>query len=572
VQPNNPEARKCIRILKFSSDKKHLYTLFRECRYPKQFLLINDFVKLLVVNKLNKVHQETSIKKFRPYQWTILTLFCLPASFLYESLLTFRNWFFWNFFSDPKKHDERVKMVQKQVIDWNKSGSAKPMCTARSERMNMSPRVASFKKDCHRISINLRDILEVDTQKQTVRVEPLVTMGQITQHLVPMGWALAVMVEMEDLTAGGLVMGVGMATNSHRCGLIQDTVIAYEVILSDGTLVRATAEENKDLFYALPWSHGTLGFLVAIELKIIPVKPYIHLTYIPCYSLDEMCKLTESLAIADDGPKFLEVTIFSKEKSVVMVGEFADVKTKEQKAKINHCNYWFKPWFYKHAESFLKRGKNDEYIPLRHYYHRHTRSIFWELESLVPFGNHPAYRWFLGWLGAPKISFIKLASTPGMRRSTAEMHVIQDIILPIGALKESVLISHELFEVYPLLIYPIRIYDYGKYQGFLRKPENLLPDRNYGMFHDMGVYGIPRAIKKKQVWKAKEAMRKAEKYVRDVKGYQCLYADIFSTREEFEKMFDHTLYKQMRRKYKAEKAFPEVYDKVRPDGKGPQLE
>lgn len=43
---------------------------------------------------------------------------------------------------------------------------------------------------------------------------------------------------------------------------------------------------------------------------------------------------------------------------------------------------------------------------------RFTRSIFWELRDLVPCGNHPIYRYLLGWLGAPKVSFIKLTMTP----------------------------------------------------------------------------------------------------------------------------------------------------------------
>lgn len=52
-----------------------------------------------------------------------------------------------------------------------------------------------------------------------------------------------------------------MEVNSHKHGLIQETVRAFEVVLGDGSLVRATPTENKDLFYTLPWSHGTLGFL-----------------------------------------------------------------------------------------------------------------------------------------------------------------------------------------------------------------------------------------------------------------------------------------------------------------------
>lgn len=41
-----------------------------------------------------------------------------------------------------------------------------------------------------------------------------------------------------------------------------------------------------------------------------------------------------------------------------------------------------------------------------------------------------------------------------------------------------------------------------------------------------------------------------------------LYADTYTTREEFRKMFDHSLYDKMRARLKCEKAFPEVYDKV----------
>jgi hypothetical protein len=44
--------------------------------------------------------------------------------------------------------------------------------------------------------------------------------------------------------------------------------------------------------------------------------------------------------------------------------------------------------------------------------------------------------------------------------------------------------------------------------------------------------------------------------------FQMMYADSYMTRDEFEQMFDHTLYKETRRKFEAPGAFPEVYDKV----------
>jgi hypothetical protein len=44
-----------------------------------------------------------------------------------------------------------------------------------------------------------------------------------------------------------------------------------------------------------------------------------------------------------------------------------------------------------------------EYLPLRDYYHRHTKSIFWELEQIIPWGNHPVFRWLYGWAVPPKV-------------------------------------------------------------------------------------------------------------------------------------------------------------------------
>ena len=61
--------------------------------------------------------------------------------------------------------------------------------------------------------------------------------------------------------------------NSSQVGLYQESIRAYELVLGDGSLVRVTRDnEHRDLYHTLPWSHGTLGFLVALELDIIRVK------------------------------------------------------------------------------------------------------------------------------------------------------------------------------------------------------------------------------------------------------------------------------------------------------------
>lgn len=67
------------------------------------------------------------------------------------------------------------------------------------------------------IEVNMMDILSVDEQNQTVRVEPLVSMGQITALLNPMGWTLPVLPELDDLTVGEYAIGLYNLYFALRC-------------------------------------------------------------------------------------------------------------------------------------------------------------------------------------------------------------------------------------------------------------------------------------------------------------------------------------------------------------------
>lgn len=486
----------------------------------------------------------------------------LPASFVMDQVRRVRDAYHERFVSAPLEHEERVRHVQEQVKAWRASGSTKPMATARPEWISISSRTATYKKSCERIEVNLRDILSIDEQKRTVRVEPLVNMGQLTRFLVPKGWALKTMVEMEDLTAGGLSMGIGMETMCHHFGLWHENVRSYEIVTAEGELLTVTKESDPELFHALPFSHGTLGFLVAVELEIIPVKPYVRMEYIPCNSMAEFRERLDELAHDEQGPDFLEGTIYSKEDGVIQCGYFDAAPS--DASKINRIGRYYAPWYFEHIGSALWRGPFTEWIPLRDYYHRHTKAIFWEIRELLPFANHFAYRYLLGWLGAPKVSVLKKTMTEEVRQKLVYKHVVQDMMFPLDDLEESVELCHGLFDTYPLLVFPIRMYDHGPHQGFFRKPKKIREGNDWAMYVDLGIYGIPAAVKRKEPWDAVKSVRAIEKFARDHGGFTLVWADIFMNREEFEHAFDHTLYRKMRKKLSAEGAFPEVWDKVKP--------
>ena len=119
------------------------------------------------------------------------------------------------------------------------------MCTARPPWLTVSTRTSTYKKDCNHIEVDLRDVLEVDTERMVVRgraarehgpAHPIPRAQRATHSRSWSRWKI--------LTAGGLAMGLGMETTCHRYGLLQETVVAYEIVTADGSLQRVTQRER----------------------------------------------------------------------------------------------------------------------------------------------------------------------------------------------------------------------------------------------------------------------------------------------------------------------------------------
>lgn len=401
-------------------------------------------------------------------------------------------------------------------------------------------------------------------------------MGQITRDLVPKGWMLATTLEIDEATVGGLAMAVGMTTASHKYGLLQETVVEYEVVLGDGSLVKASKEENTDLYYALPWSHGSLGLLVGLTLKVVPVKPYVEVEYtaFTTDNMSEYCDYIREVSLLEDAPDFVEATVFTQDTCVVMAGRFTDITTAEQKGKINEVGWWYKPWYFVHVRNFLGQPKQAnkkpvEYVPTLQYIFRHNRAIFWTVCDQIPeyIGHNPLIRLTMGWMFPPLVTFLKLPATPKIKHEMMNHRVYQDIVLPIRTLEVAIKKADQLFGIWPILVYPSRIYDHGKGKhGLFPTPEkqDIVPGTNYAMYYDLGVYGIPKPVQEGRPddYRAVSSMRDMEHYVRSVSGAPFLYADTFLTPEEFEDMFNLELYNKVRKQYKAEGNFPTVYQKT----------
>jgi delta24-sterol reductase len=284
-------------------------------------------------------------------EWIIIGV-ALPAGTAASALEKVKSWFAPK--PMPSRHDERVRRVQAEVRAYARAREAgeawaqRPLRTDRKGAASLNVRM-SDKSASQTVNMSdLRNILAVDEARGVIRLEPFVTVGEAAAYLDERGLQLEATIEMKDATLGGLVMALGMTTHSHVCGLVHDTVVAYEIVTANGELLRVTADnEHADLFRALPWSHGTLGLLVALEMRVIAAPSHVRLVYRPFYSLDAYAAEYERLVRAENPPHFIEVLIFGRDRAVLMEGRLAtQAEVRRGDLPVNAVDEATKPLFY----------------------------------------------------------------------------------------------------------------------------------------------------------------------------------------------------------------------------------
>lgn len=120
--------------------------------------------------------------------------------------------------------------------------------------------------------------LYLDPSSQTLEVQGLTTFEQIVDFVLPHGLLPIITPELKHITVGGATVGIGIETNSFRYGFVHDHVLEAEVLLPDGSVIICNAKDNTDLFFGLPNSYGTLGYILRATLKLHPVKPFTALS------------------------------------------------------------------------------------------------------------------------------------------------------------------------------------------------------------------------------------------------------------------------------------------------------
>lgn len=116
---------------------------------------------------------------------------------------------------------------------------------------------------------SLKDI-RVDPDARLAIGGPGLTLGEFDQATHEFGMATPTgVVSVTGLA--GLTLGGGLGWLSGLYGLACDNLVAVEVITADGEVVRASADENSDLFWAIRGAGANFGVVTSFEFRLHPL-------------------------------------------------------------------------------------------------------------------------------------------------------------------------------------------------------------------------------------------------------------------------------------------------------------
>ena len=390
------------------------------------------------------------------------------------------------------------------------------------------------------------DVIRVDPDAGVVEAEGMITYEALADATLRHGAMPAVVPQLKSITLGGAVAGVGIEASAFRRGLVHHTVAALEVLTGDGRIVSCTPDnEHRDLFFGFPNSYGTLGYVLGVTARTIPVKPFVALEHVR-FTTAAACFADVGRRCDDAELDFLDGVVFAEDEIYLTLGRFVEDAP-------HTSDYTFENIYYKS----IRERKND-FLTVRDYLWRWDTDWFWCSKN---FGaQHPLVRRALGRERLNSITWQRIMrwnSRWGVTRLLDRLRgrhaetVIQDVDIPLDRAGEFLAFMEREIGILPIWLCPIRA-------PAAAAPFALYPLRAEAIYVNFGFWDVVRDRKSHPPGYRN---RLIERKVAELGGLKSLYSDSYYTKDEFWRVFDHPAYSALKARYDPAGALPDLYTK-----------
>lgn len=396
---------------------------------------------------------------------------------------------------------------------------------------------------------HFNEVIQIDPINLIAEIEGMTTYEKIVDETLKFNCLPTVVPELKSITIGGALAGVGIESSSFRYGLVHETLLEFEVLLGDGRIILCTpTNEHRDLFYAFPNTYGTLGYALKVKVKLIPVKPYVKLTYTPFTHpksyfswLNKVCldnRDTHSPIAYIDG------VVFNKNELYTCTGEFVDnapFVSHYQYLNIYYTSIKKKQIDYLTIKDYIWRWDTDWFWCSKHFFMQYKlmRILFgkWLLKST-------AYWKIRSFFNRNKMANFLFKVLKGPTET-----IIQDVETPIENAEEFLDFFQKEIGIKPIWICPIMPFKIDVQYDFYKMDTQKL-------YINFGFWDIIPSKKLKGFYN-----RLIEKKIQDLKGNKSLYSNSYYTYDEFWSIYDENDYDRLKAKYDPHNTLQNIYQK-----------
>jgi len=429
-----------------------------------------------------------------------------------------------------ENHERKVARVAEQL---RHRRSTAPLSRQKRVVSHQVPKVHDKKHTDEKVNLlDFDEVIEIDPDRRICIAEPGVPFCKLVEKTLPYGLVPIVVPELKTITIGGAVAGCSIESMSFQYGGFHDTCLEYEIITASGDVLTCTPDnEHKLIFQMMHGSFGTVGILSRLVFRLIPAKPFVHITHEKHTSIDSYLASIQSHFEKRD-VEFMDGIIHSNTQLSLCVGDFVD------EAPYTNRYDWLKVYYQSTA------NRQEDYFKTPHYFFRYDQGVT---------NVHP--KSFLGrlllgkFLGSSEI--LRIAEKARwLLLNDDRPDVTVDTFLPFSRLKEFLLWYEKDFGHFPLWCVPYRrVHDYewladGFWKGF-----------DDELMVDIAIYGMKQRGETNYY-------RLMEEKLQELNGIKTLISYNYYPEDEFWRIFHRPNFEAVKAITDPNNIFRNLYEKT----------